>query len=157
MKIKIAIILCLAFVLNALAFGEIEERILAVVEDDIITSSEVEMALIVEGRVTDMGEADEDIIREKLMEIIDERLILLAAIEESIQVDPSRADEFLKQRWQMLVEGYGGEVALEEALRSEGYSLEAFKRKTRQQINDFMLKQYSVSYTHLTLPTKRIV
>ncbi len=121
--------------------AEIEEKILAVVEDEVITSSEVELAIIMDGGTEADDRFELETVREKLMELIDEKLILLAAIEDSIEIDQSRADEFFKQRWQMLVEGYGGETALGEALNAEGFTIEGFKRKTRQQINDFMLKQ----------------
>jgi len=145
LKIKtsiIAILAVFALSLFAIETGSFSERILAVVEGEVITSSEVEIALLMEtGGQKSQSELGEDALRDKVEALVDERLILLAAEAESIQVDQSRLDEVFQSRWQKLVEGYGGESALEAALEKEGYSLLGFKRKTRQQISDYLLKQ----------------
>ncbi|MCK5834066.1 peptidylprolyl isomerase [bacterium] len=120
---------------------DLEERILSVVENEVITTTEVEMAFIIEGQTKNVDDIDSEELRAKVMEIIDERLILLAAVEDSLEVDQTRVEEYFKQRWQTLVEGYGGETALAEALEAEGFSVDSFKKKTRQQIKDFLLKQ----------------
>jgi len=120
-----------------------EEDILAVVEKSVITRSEVEVALMMdlEGELpADSAQYVED-MRQKVEELIEERLILFAAEQESIVVEQSRVKEMFEQRWEMLVSSYGGESALENALIEEGYTLETFKRKTKKQIADFLKKQ----------------
>ena len=145
MKTKHAIVILsvsIAASLFALEPNKIDEKILAVVEDRVITSSEVEIALVMEsGNQQEQQSFSDEAVRAKVQDLVDERLILLAAEDESLQVDKSRIDEAFKQRWQALVDGYGGESALEAALGNEGYDIQGFKRKTRQQISDFLKKQ----------------
>ncbi|RKZ30645.1 hypothetical protein DRQ36_04805 [bacterium] len=140
---KIAIVF---FMLTAiLAADEVyfEERILAVVDDEVVTSSEAEVALLVElgGSLPEDSALVHDLLSAKVEEIVNEKLILLAAEAESIEVDPDRIDEMFDSRWAMLIEGYGGEVAFENELRQEGFTIEGFKRKTREQLEDLYLKQ----------------
>lgn len=135
----LTILLTASFLFGA---GQFEERILAVVDDRVITSSEVEVALMTEiGQLPSDSAQLMDLYRAKVEDLIDEELILIAAEQESLPVDDARVEEMFRSRWGLLVEGYGGEIALENALENEGYSVEEFRRKTREQIENFYLKQ----------------
>lgn len=130
-----------------------EERILAVVDDRIITSSEAEVALMMEiGDLPADSTQLMELLRAKVEDLIDEELILIAAQQESLVVDDARIDEMFRSRWELLVEGHGGEAALEKALEAEGYSVDEFKRKTREQIEDFYLKQMYIEQNFGRIP-----
>jgi len=156
MKTKSLLILVLAFVVSA-AFSQserFEERIFAVVHDRIITSSEVEVALMMElgGNLPSDTAQILDLMRAKVEDLIDEELILIAAEADSLPVDDARVDEMFRSRWGLLVDGYGGEAALEKALENEGYSVDDFKRKTREQIEAYYLKQMFVEKNFGRIP-----
>ncbi|GEM_PF-1902230 len=144
MSVKSIILTVLAL---AIALGAqesyIEERILAVVDDRIVTSSQAEVALLMDlgGKLPEDTTFVKELLRAKVEELVNEELILLAAEAESIEVDDAQADEMFKSRWALLVEGFGGENGLEEAMKQEGYTIEGFKRKTREMIEDFLRKQ----------------
>ncbi|HDR91146.1 MAG TPA: hypothetical protein ENN75_02735, partial [candidate division Zixibacteria bacterium] len=142
MKIRLIILSLILAFSSLVASQDFEERILAVVDDRVITSSEVQVALMTEiGQLPTDSAQLMDLFRAKVEDLIDEELILIAAEQESLPVDDSRVEEMFRSRWGLLVEGYGGEIALEKALENEGYSVEEFRRKTREQIENFYLKQ----------------
>lgn len=120
-----------------------EERIVAVVEDRIITSGQVEMAIMIEfGEELPSDSAEfERIYVSKVEQLVDEELLLLASERESVTVDESVIENAFNKQWNYMVERSGGEKGLEERLKEEGYTLESFKRKTRERIRDYMKKQ----------------
>lgn len=156
MKTKALSIFILALCISV-AFSQserFEERILAVVHDRIITSGEVEVALMMElgGNLPSDTAQMLDLMRAKVEDLIDEELILIAAEADSLPIDDARVDEMFRSRWGLLVDGYGGEAALEKALVNEGYSVDDFKRKTREQIESYYLKQMFVEKNFGRIP-----
>lgn len=143
MKTKLLIFLFIFATTGAFAQAEgFEERILAVVDNRIITSGEAEVALMMEtGELPEDSALYYDLLSAKVEDLVDEELILIAAEEESLEIDESRIDEMFNSRWGILTEGYGGEAALENALEAEGYTVDEFRSKTRRQIESFYLKQ----------------
>lgn len=121
----------------------IESRIVAVVGDEIILSSEVALTIA----MLPMTEPIEDeetynrIARHQLDELINEKLILLAAKDESLGVSADEVDRIWEERWNQIRTSFATEEQLEQALAREGYTLVGFKRKMKSQINDFLIKQ----------------
>jgi len=156
-SLLILTILFLTLSLTAQEQVRFEERILAIVGDKIIVSSEAEVALMMDlgGKLPSDSTLLIELLADKVKNLIDEKLILLAAERESIDVDEQRIDEVFDNRWEMLISGYGGENALETALKTEGYTVEGFKRKTRAQIKDYLRKQsYIERYFGRTMVTE---
>ncbi len=153
MRSKALTLLIITFCVAFAQTEHFEERILAVVDDRIITSSEAEVALMMEvGELPSDSMQLIDLLRTKVEDLIDEELILIAAEKESLPVDDARVEDMFRSRWELLTEGYGGEQALENALESEGYTVDEFRRKTREQIEDYYLKQMYVEKNFGRIP-----
>ncbi|MBN2543003.1 peptidylprolyl isomerase [bacterium] len=118
-------------------------RIVAIVGDEIILSSEVELAVAmspVTVEITD-EESYNKFARNQLDELINEKLILIAAKDDSIEVTSEEVESIWEDRWEQIQSSFATAEQLEAALSNEGYTLNEFKRKMKKQINDFLIKQ----------------
>ncbi len=126
------------------------DRVLAIVNDDLVLESEVEQAALMTfkatGREVDFdstaGRRQWDETKHKALDdLIDEKLVLQQASELKLQVTSEQVDRALDD-----VKQQNGlsESQFREALKAQGFSLESYRRQLRKQILEMQAKNISV-------------
>jgi peptidyl-prolyl cis-trans isomerase SurA len=111
------------------------DRVVAVVNNDAITLGELQEAIAVyrqESRSRTGGPSDEQLRREFLGRIIDNRLQLQEAEREKIVVDDIEVNEELADRVKRL--GGGSREDLEATLKAQGLSMDSVKKRVRDSL-----------------------
>jgi len=135
---SIAILLLLIFSVYPVAYtAEVVDRIVAVVNDDIITQSELEESMlpfVADYRVRygeeELEEKIDEARRDALNRLIEEKLILQEAKRRGVQVD----DAEIEKRIEIVKSRFGNEEEFYEAIRQSGVTLAKLKEKYREQI-----------------------
>ncbi|MCC7430280.1 peptidylprolyl isomerase [bacterium] len=129
---KLTLIFSLIFVnlLFAQQKGETIDKILAVVDDEIILSSEVEQFvqnLIYQNSWFDKSAAEIEQLRKSTLErLINQKILLAKAIDDTVKIDASKIDEAVEEQVKRLLEHFGTE---EKVIEQVGYSLKEIRRK----------------------------
>lgn len=129
---KLILIFSLIFpnLLFAQQKGETIDKILAVVDDEIILSSEVEQFvqnLIYQNSWFDKSEAEIEQLRKSTLErLINQKILLAKAIDDTVKIDASKIDEAVEEQVKRLLEHFGTE---EKVIEQVGYSLKEIRRK----------------------------
>ena len=137
----------LALVGTAVAQDEVLDRIVAVVDDEIILLSEVrwQMRLELMQRRLDPAEMDEASLRgmewEILKSMVADKIVLAKARADSIVVKPREVDDALNEQLENLRREAGSEKAYQAELKREGITERELKRRLRKQIEHYLLKQ----------------
>lgn len=110
------------------------DRVVAVVNEDVITLGELQEALVAyrqenRGRVTG---SEQELLRLMLTRLIDSRLQLQEATREKIQVEDAEIDEEMAERMKRF--GVSSEAELERLVRAQGLTLEAVRKRVREAI-----------------------
>lgn len=140
-KIKISIIICFIFAFyhsNAqLKKGDALDKIVAVVGDEAITDSDVK------GRISFLMQQDPkqnpndpQLYKQVLQTIIDEKLIILKAKEDSITV----SDEEIEERWQLFLQQSLAQMGSEQRIEQVyGMSIPRMRNEFREEILNRLL------------------
>ncbi len=122
------------------------DRIVAVVESEIILLSELDFTL--QQAIAQMGldpaRDEEKIARlkaELLDNMIDEKILLVKAKEDTIQVKDSEIERTMETRLQQNVERYGSEEAFNRELQKYGLTYKDLKKRFWQEIQNELLAQ----------------
>lgn len=135
---------------------QIIDRVLAVVEDEIILQSEVEMRaqmFAVQMKIDPRIEPDkyEEIRKHALNQLIEQYALLAKAIEDSIEIKDEEVDMVLDQQIKELIKQYGSE---EEMVKALGYSIRKIKEIYREDVRKMgmvdKLKQKKMQYVKIT-------
>lgn len=135
----ISLSLCLAFLLYwaTLSEAKIIERILVIVNDDIVTQTEFVERLDKEKEILQMlYQFDEARLSEEMEKrrskilntVINELLFLQEAVRIGLRVPDSEIQKFVNS----LVKQYGSQEALREALNTQGYTEETFRKERKR-------------------------
>jgi peptidyl-prolyl cis-trans isomerase SurA len=111
------------------------DRVVAVVNNDAITLGELQEAIALfrqESRGRGGGPSDEQLQREFLGRIIDNRLQLQEAEREKIAVEEAEVEEELADRLKRL--GSGSREEVEASLKAQGLTMEAVKKRVRESL-----------------------
>ncbi|MBD3300320.1 MAG: hypothetical protein GF347_03130, partial [Candidatus Moranbacteria bacterium] len=140
MNFKTFIIILLAFV-TIIRAQQLVEGILAIVGGDIILKSEVEQQVINYAMQNNINLNRNPSVANQLKEdvlssLIEQKLLLAKAEEDTIQVDDQMLDERLKQRMQYFINQAGSEDELEKMF---GKSIVDIKKDTREIIKEQLL------------------
>lgn len=122
--------------------GGVDIRIVAVVGNRTILSSELDQAVFAMGY--ELPEDSLQLFRmygQVLQDLINEELIYQAALAESIEVDAQTIKSEFSARWDTLTARFGGEERLADTLKKEGFSISEFKYKVKEQVKVGLLKQ----------------
>lgn len=114
------------------AFAEKIDKIIAIVNEDIITEDELNqfVKLTAPKEASMLSEADLAELKKMLLErMIEDRLILQKAKKEGLKPNPKMIDDRISQ----IKEKAGSEKAFQDALRSEGLSLNELREKLENQ------------------------
>jgi peptidyl-prolyl cis-trans isomerase SurA len=118
------------------AAGEVVEKIVAVVEEEPILLSDIELRyqqLVAQGVVDTADTAQARSIRQQILDqLIDDRLILLEAEAQGIQVAGDEVEQAVEDAIQNLITQFGGREAFEEQLRREGLTEEELRQRYRE-------------------------
>ena len=126
-----AVILCLVFMKPSLVEGKIFDRVVAKVNTEIITLSSIEARVEVLKQKFMQNYDENQILREALEMMIDEKLQIQQGKKMGFEVDDSTVDAAIKdiEKKNSLE---NGQLAI--MLKSEGKSMEAYKDNVRNQI-----------------------
>jgi peptidyl-prolyl cis-trans isomerase SurA len=124
---------------EAVPTTEVVDRVVAVVGDSAILQSElteeVFRILAQSGQsLPDDPVAQERLYREALDSRINELLILQAAVRDSISVEDAAVQQRVDQRINQQKQAFGGEAALERALREQGFTLASYREELERQV-----------------------
>lgn len=147
----------LLLLLPQFASGQkIIDRVLAVVEDEIILQSEVEMLaqmFAVQAKIDPRVEPEKymEVRKHALNQLIEQYALLAKAIEDSIEIKDEEVDMVLDQQIQELITQYGSEKEMVKAL---GYSIRKIKEIYREDVRKKgmidKLKQKKMQYVKIT-------
>lgn len=125
---------------------QVIDRIVAVVDDEIILLSELNAALqqaVVQLELDPQKEGDKiEKLRANLVDqMIDEKVLLVKAKEDSIEVKESEVERTLENRIERAIEQYGSEEAFHKELQRVGLTVKDLKKRYRQEIRNQLLAE----------------
>lgn len=133
--------------------GEVIDRVVAVVGDSIVLKSEINERV---WRNIQMGQVDardpaavEELEQETLETLIDELILIQAAIRDSIIIPPDALEAEVQRHLAQQQQEFGGEQRLMEALRSEQMTLADYRDMLARQIErSFLIHGYIEQLQH---------
>ncbi len=131
-----ALLLAAAFVLRPLSAQDLLDRIVAVVDDEVILDSEVTQAAWMMASQMGVDPAREpqrflDLRKAALKNLVNKELLVIQADNDTIKADERQVESYLEQQLQAAVQQAGGENRLEEAL---GMPMSQIRRLYRKEI-----------------------
>ena len=137
--ISLLTVLCLVFSLfwAINSSGKIVEKILVIVNDDIITKTELDGRLAKSKEMMrELYNYDEERLSKEMEEarpeildqMIDELLFTQEAVKKGVQISDAEVQKYINAARDQ----YGSEESFREALEAEGYTLESFKREQKR-------------------------
>jgi peptidyl-prolyl cis-trans isomerase SurA len=139
----VAVMLLVAFAGGSRAERELVDRIVAVVEDEAIFESDVEMLItqfmFQQGRTSMTDEEHEEMYNRILQDVINDKLVVAQAGRLDVDIPFSTVEERVNQAIEDNKRSLGGEEAFERQLNREGFKLEDLKKLYRDQIRNRML------------------
>ena len=144
MKYRVVIISVIVL-LSGGAHGEVLDRVVAVVDKEIILFSELEAQLqlhSIQTRTNLSDEAVRDSLRKELLDrmIEDKVLLVQAERDTSINVTNKEVDEALKAQIERIKSQFPSEDAFLEQLRAEGLTLKGLQNQYRDEVKNQILK-----------------
>lgn len=139
------VISAIIVLLSGMAHGEVLDRVVAVVDKEIILLSELEAQLqlySIQTRTDFSNEAVRDSLRKELLDRMVEDKVLLVQAERdtSISVTNKEVDEALTAQIQRIRSQFPSEDAFLEQLRSEGLTLKGLRDQYRDEVKNQILK-----------------
>ncbi len=146
--------------------SQLVDRIVAVVDDEVILWSElnlrVELELRQSGRNFRLSEEELDKLRQQALDaMIDEQVLILKAKKDSIQIEGSRVEEILNERFNQ-VKNSEGEQDYRDMLERVGLTERQLKARSRKDIRHGLLFEqmrqviaYRLHITHKDVETFR--
>jgi len=156
MQKKIALFCFLIFSFNQLLAQQILDKIVAVVEDEIILQSELtQYALNIAFQLRLDPRRDpekfEQLKDETLQNLINQKILLAKAEEDSIEVEERRVDSVLEEQINRMIQQVGSEEKLEEQLGMKINKLKRnFRDEVRKNLKVEMLQQTKFSQIQIT-------
>lgn len=136
---KILLTLIFIFVLGSNLFSQqVIDKIAAIVEDDIILASELtqySLNLAFQLGIDPRKDPEKFVELEKrtLQNLINQKIMLVKAEEDSIQIDERQVDNVLEEQIQNMIQRVGSEAELEKQM---GMSISKIKRKFRDDVRN---------------------
>ncbi|MBI4521334.1 MAG: peptidylprolyl isomerase [Gemmatimonadetes bacterium] len=124
---------------------ELVDRVVAVVGDSVILATDVEENLLrlraMQQRVPDDPEQLQQLRREIVENLVNEQVLLQAAVRDSIEVPERDIEDRLEQDLAQRTRDYGSEAALNQALATEGLTLASYRDMLRNELRRSALVQ----------------
>ncbi len=130
------VLFLLALLLNPLQAQQVLDRILAVVDDDVILESEVAQGAYLTAmqyRIDPVKSPREfaRLKQETLTNLINQKILLVQADKDTVKADEQQVEHYLQQQMQSVIQQLGGEQQVEEYF---GASLAKVRRNYREEI-----------------------
>jgi len=120
---------------------EVVDRILAIVGTEVITESELDEKIFFYPEEIRSEEELESLRSNILTRMIEEKLLLVQARAESIEVEPKEVESALNESIEEIKNRFPSEEALKEELERQKITLEGLKERHRSKIHDQLLVQ----------------
>ncbi len=132
----VRVFLLLALLLTPLQAQQVLDRILAVVDDDVILESEVAQGAYLTAMQygIDPAKSPREFARlkqETLTSLINQKILLVQADKDTVKADEQQVEHYLQQQMQSVIQQLGGEEQVEEYF---GASLTKVRRNYREEI-----------------------
>lgn len=139
------LIIAIVVFLSGSAHGEMVDRLVAVVDKEIILLSELEAQLqlySIQTRTNLSNEGVRDSLREELLDrMIEDKVLLVEAERDtSISITNKEVDEALTEQIRRIKSQFPSEDAFQEQLRSEGLTLKGLRNQYRDEVKNQILK-----------------
>lgn len=139
------IVIAVIVFLSGSVHGEILDRVVAVVDKEIILLSELEAQLqlySIQTRTNLSDEAVRDSLRHELLDrMIEDKVLLVDAERDtSISITNKEVDEALTEQIRRIKSQFPSEDAFQEQLRSEGLTLKGLRNQYRDEVKNQILK-----------------
>lgn len=143
MRVWMSILLCVLMAPAMASSQEVIDRIAVVVDDNIILKSEIEqyaISLALQLGVDPQKQAErmEELRRQTLNELITQKVLLVKAKEDSIEVNDRQIDALLEEQIGRMVRQLGSERRVEEYF---GSSLKQIRREFRPEVEERLMVQ----------------
>jgi peptidyl-prolyl cis-trans isomerase SurA len=143
MRILLTIILLLSVATAAVAEREVIDRIIAIVDDEVIFMSDVEEVvrqyMFSQGK-TSLTDLERRQMEEKVLtELINDKLVVAQASRLDIDIPFAEVEERVEQSLQENMDYLGGAEAFERQLEREGFTVEGLKKLYRKQVKNRLL------------------
>ena len=130
---------------NAPAERELLDRVIAVVEDEAIFESDIQMLItqmmFQQGRTSMTDAEHQEMYNRLLEEMINTKLVITQAGRLGVDIPFDAVEERVNKAINDNVQALGGEAVFESQLEREGFSIESLKALYRQQIRNRMLEE----------------
>ncbi|MCK4416556.1 MAG: SurA N-terminal domain-containing protein, partial [Candidatus Latescibacteria bacterium] len=121
---------------------QIIDRIVAVVDDELILQSELEQALRFEMSQQALTATEKYQLRDQLLEaMVNDKVLLIKAKRDSIVVSDNEVDDALQEQLDRIKAEVGSEEEYGKLLEREGITERELRRRYRSQIRNYLLKQ----------------
>lgn len=149
MRRTIRLFIAIALVIPVVggAAEEVVDRIVAVVERGVILQSEVDeyaqLQMLQSGRdIESLGSDEKERLRCSIVQdMIDERVLVAKAREDSIEVEPQQVEESLRSQMEEIKARFPSEQAYREQLRREGTTERELRNRLRTQMERYLLRE----------------
>ena len=138
MRKELLVLACLIIGFVPVYTQTVIDRIVAVVDKEIITQSELDQRVAFYAYQNKLDPSSPGLRKQILESMIDEKLVLAQAIIDSVQVTDDEVTDALDQQVQRLVRQFGSEKAVEEAY---GKPIGRIKREYRDEMRKQLLVQ----------------
>ncbi len=128
----------LVSVISAQKQGEVIDRIVAVVQDEIITKSELDVRASYLATRLNKNPNDPTFLEKVLEQMIDEKLLYVQAKLDSIEVSDEQIDRQLEMQMNYFIQQYGSKERVEQVY---GMSIERIKREFREDVKKELMAQ----------------
>ena len=128
----------LVSVISAQKQGEVIDRIVAVVQDEIITKSELDVRASYLATRLNKNPNDPAFLEKVLEQMIDEKLLYVQAKLDSIEVSDEQIDRQLEMQMNYFIQQYGSKERVEQVY---GMSIERIKREFREDVKKELMAQ----------------
>lgn len=135
------------------------EGIAAIVGNEVILKGEVALQAIVlmQQQGIDLGtatpEQHQQFREQALQNLIDETVLVARARRDTVEVERGEVDAAVSSRIEELKQNVGGEESFQQALRSEGFTEQEFRRRLREQMTRQLLGQKLLAMQDFRRPT----
>ncbi|UCE17830.1 MAG: peptidylprolyl isomerase [Gemmatimonadota bacterium] len=125
---------------------QVLDRILAIIDEEIILLSDLNEALqqaAVQLELNPQNDREkiEQLRTELLNRMIDEKVLLVKATEDTIEVKDNEVEQTLENRIQQMIDQYGSEEAFNKELLRYGLTLKDLKKRYRDEIRNELLAE----------------
>jgi peptidyl-prolyl cis-trans isomerase SurA len=125
----------------AVLYSEVVDRIIAIVGTEVITESEIAERLLFYPKQI-QSERELDSLRTILLNgIIEEKLLLVQAKAETVEIDPDEVEKSLQQSLEEIRSRFPSEEALKEELEKQNTTIEGLMKRYRPKIREQLLVQ----------------